>query len=82
MTTKMRSKKNSRMKIKNNNRNRISMRHKTSVKSQRVETHSRYSLAVLLRVQHPKKRALTKIHMPQGQQDQAPFRKAKTEKAQ
>jgi hypothetical protein len=58
------------------------MRYKTSVKSQRVETHSRSSLAVLLRVQHPKKRALTKIHMHQGQQDQAPIRKAKTEKAQ
>ena len=93
MTTKIRPSKNSKMKsrrrnlkieLQKNNRNRANMRYKISVKSQRVATHSRSNLAVLLRVQHPKKRALTKIHMHmlQGQLDQAPSRKAKTEKTQ
>ena len=84
MTTKMRSNKNFKMKFQKSNSNRANMKYKISVKSQRVETHLRSNLAVLLRVQHPKKRALTKIHMHmlQGQLDQAPSRKAKTEKAQ
>ena len=54
---------------------------RSSVKSQRVETRLKFSLAALLRVQPRKKIVLTKIHMLKNPRGLAPSKKVNTREA-